>query len=85
MTCPHTLGGVTETDLDLLDVDHLGVDVVSPTSQSASSALLLVVVCVGMGLVFGLAFAVWWLLGDAWFGSSVPALFEWFGIQFIPR
>ncbi|HWU45322.1 MAG TPA: hypothetical protein VN133_01030 [Humibacter sp.] len=76
---------MTDTDLDVLDVDNLGVDVLSPTNQTTSSALLLVVVCVGMGLVFGLAFAVWWLLGDAWFGSSMPALFEWFGIQLIPR
>jgi hypothetical protein len=82
---PAYTGGVTDTGLEVLDVDQVGTDVEEPESRAGSSALLILAVCVGMGLVFGFAFAIWLVVGNAWFGSSVPVLFEWFGVLAVGR
>ena len=74
---------MSETDLDVLDVDRVGVDVVTPAAPAGSSAALLIAVCVGMGLVIGLVFAVWWSVGDAWFGQTAPAFLAYL-ISLIP-
>lgn len=71
---------MTDADLDILDVTRAGVDVTQPTPEAGSSALLIVAVCIAMGLVIGIAFAIWFLIGSAWFGTTVPAFMQWLGL-----
>lgn len=78
-TAALTLGGVTDTDLDVLDVEQAGVEVTSLQGRAGSSALLLVALCVGMGVLVGIMFAVWFFVGNALFGAGVPAFMEWLG------
>jgi hypothetical protein len=58
--------GVTDHDLDVLDVDARGVEH-TERGVGASSALI-VAVCVGMAIVLAAVFAIWFTVGTAWFG-----------------
>ena len=72
---------MADEGVDVLDIDRLGVDV--PEHGVGASAALIVAVCVGMGVLVGAVFAIWYLIGSAWFGQAVGAFLDYIGYQLL--
>jgi hypothetical protein len=66
------------TDLDRIDPARAGSDVAGARVGSATSALLIIAICVSFAVIASAAASVVLLTGSAWFGSAVETLFVGF-------